>query len=720
MNVKRFLSDSFRRNIDSKINTIVTNHNVAKKSASETTKSIKKRCPRKTYLGAKLTEEDAAEIYICKCQDLDLVPNSSAKMRFVEQFINSIQKKSLRFSGLGLGPTSTKKLMELIYDKQQYFLLDLSLNRLNDEGANYIAQYLQSDPEIIYVDLRSNAIGIKGCTDIFTGLLNNCHVTCLDISAIDGIDRNRLGSQGAKALARVLQENQVISHLNVSMSGLTADGCKYIGDSLTKNKSLIYLDLSANRFGSTGAISLFTKENSFGSIESLILSKNLIGDDAMPVITKQMKRAKNLRVLDLSFNNLTSNAVKFINDAYEGGSNVSILSLAGNSINAGGVEYITHVLSSTNVLKVLNLSNNEFGDAGIKKLVKSLHQNKSLSSLDLSQTGCCDEAAKEIAELLKENTNISKLVLEKNKITDEGGIAIFEALETNKSIVALSLKSNEMKDGTASAIIKTLKTNTTVGDIDVSMNDFSYKSYVKVEQLIEEHKKTLNSNIADVAEKHVDWLKSEEQRLFKFREDIKEQEIIVENTSVKKTIHLEELDMLKKSCNEQMQKMDEELEAARNAHEEASIERQNVQYETNRIKMELEQREADAKNEFQNKAINRQRAESKYRKLEAEREEQLKQHNEKISELNAELKITVDKLKETIQSALYEKKRMEDEERMAEANQKAEALAAAKAAKKAKKKAGGKKKSKAAKPEAQIISPKPKPSGRATTANRRL
>ena len=680
MNVKRFLSDSFRRNIDNRINVIVTNHNMRQKSF-DVVKTPRKTRPRKTFLVNQLTPEDGAMIYKYKCDDLDLIPNDLAKMRFVEQFTNSIHKKSLHFSGLGLGPSSTERLIALISDKPQYCLLDLSHNRLQDDGAYFVAAYIQYDPPLIYLDLRSNSIGIKGSTDIFTGLQTNNHITCLDMSAVDGIDRNRIGSPGCKAMADMLYLNQVISHLNVSMCGITSDGCKYLGKALAQNTSLMYLDMSSNRFGSKGAIALFTPNKSFGSIETLNLSRNMIGDEAADIIAKRMKQSKTLRCLDLSFNIFTSNFLKYINDAYEGGSRVAILSLASNKI-IGNWDYLTHVLTNYQYLRVLNLCGNKIGDKGIKKIAEALERNKGLVSLDLSQTECGDIGATSISELLFVQTDLNKLYLDKNNISDEGGMKIFQALEGNRSLGLISLNNNSMKDGTANAIIRTLKNNTTIGDIDVSMNDFSYRSYVKVNQLIEEHKKTLNSNITDVAERHVDWLKSEERRLFQFREDIKEQEAIVDSTSQKKALHLEELAMLKKSCNEQIKKMDDELNQARDAHEQASIERMNVQNETNTIKLQYEQREAQANADFQSKANNRQRVETRLRKLQAERAKIAGEHQQKMNELNAELKQVVDDLKYTIQFALGEKKRLEDEERMRELEAKAQAKAAKKKGKK--------------------------------------
>ncbi|EAX91339.1 Leucine Rich Repeat family protein [Trichomonas vaginalis G3] len=672
MNVKRFLSDSFRRNIDNKINTIIINHNIVKKQSLTDTKTSAREATFEIDSSAELTEDDACAIYKRKCSDLELIPNDSSQLRFVEQFLNSIRKKTLNFTGLGLGPLSSQYLMALLPFKRPFYFMDLSLNRLSDQGASYLAEYLSYDPLLIQLDLKSNNIGIDGCVQIFEGLMHNQHLTTLDLSAIDGIDRNRIGTPGCEALANLLLSNGVLCNLNIAMCGVTAEGCHHIGQALPNNTSLTHLDLSSNRFGSAGANSMFSQPGALGALESLVLSRNLIGDDAGPALVTQLSRAKSLRYLDLSRNNFTKGFLKYILQAYDNGCRVSNLSLAHNKLNES-LEYLCHVLKTYSKIRILNLSGNKIGDNGIIKLMESLEQNTSLSILDLSQTECTSKGAAAISVVLANGvTPIQKLYLNNNKISDDGGVRLFEAIENNTTLVSISLKNNEMKDKTAATLIKILKTNTTIGDIDVTMNDFSYRSYVKVASLIEEHKKTLNSNIAGVAERHVDFLKGEEKRLMKFREDIKEQESIVEQTSVQKSLHLEELSNLKNSCEEQLKKMEGEYEAAREAHTKATDFRLETYNETNKLKMDLERVQSELRRDFENKASNRQRAEMKLKQAQDQRKEQEEAHKAKMDELNEMLNNNLKALNDFIKGTMAQKESILQAERDAEEAKKRE------------------------------------------------
>lgn len=696
MNVKRFLSDSFRRDIDNRVNSIVNNYKIStgkfNKSKKKTTSGMLKFSCKNGELG----ENEARLIYKCKCYDLELLPNETSQTRFVEQFINGIKEKSLRFTGLGLGPLCMDKLALMLMNTRKYLVLDFSLNRLQDQGALALAHYLASNPQVISLDLRSNAIQTEGSSNIFYSLCKNYHVTYLDISTIDGIDRNRLGTPGSKALAHMLKMNQVVSHLNLSMCGITLEGCKCIGEALPLNTGLMYLDLTANRLGQQGVNALFSKEGSFCNLDTLILSKNGVNDAFAQILLKQLKKCKRLRTLDISDNELTEKFLEKMYNVLMGGFMIKNLNLSRNKIKGVNLDYLELIIRDFDKLKSLNISYNKLKDDGVSRIANALVENKSLINLDLTSTYMGDGGALAFAECFKYNNTLQKLHLDHNKITDTGGAEIFRQLENNTSLVHISISSNELKDDTAEVLMETLKKNTTLSEINIAMNDFSYRSYIKTEHAIEEHKKELNSKIVDVAEKHVEWLKSEEQKLFQYRADIKTQEMAVKQTSLTKQLKLEQLGDIKKSNAENIKKREDELNSAKDEHEKASEFRLENFSEISKLKIELEIKEGDARLELQSCSVNRQKAEGKFRAAERRRKENNTNHQKKMKELQTELELVKDRLKKAIKENIDMRQKMEDEEKAEQMRLKEEEALAKKAAKAAKKK-GKKKKSKVGK-----------------------
>ncbi|KAK8892054.1 hypothetical protein M9Y10_029276 [Tritrichomonas musculus] len=748
MNVKRFLSDSFRRQIDNRINRLVVNHKINQTREGARTQYMESRptiapitqpnqrvptkvriatvnsprpsapisvnpVPIKTQMApsaitrkkriqksslssfpseknnlaistnsfSNITSEHASAVYIKKCEDLGLLPNPTAEKRFIEQFINSINEKSLRFTGLGLGPQSINCIVELFYTNPQLVYIDLSLNRLGDEGARTIGQYLELNTPMIYIDLRSNGIGIQGCVELFKGLKQNYHITNLDLSAVDGIERNRIGTEGCKYLGDVLSVNETLSNLNASMCGITADGCRFLGPALALNQSLMILDLTANRFGSVGANNLFSIDDSFGQLTTLILARNGIGDDAAKAICRQLARSKTINNIDLSDNNLGKKFLRHFYDALQL-HQLTTINLSKNKIGADCADFLHIIIRDFPSMRNINISSNQLKDSTIMQIADALKQNNTIQSIDLSDTIMGDDSASSLAAVIREHTSLQKLLLAGNRITDEGGVLIAKALTTNTSLVVLSMKNNELKDETANAFLEALTKNTTISDLDVSYNDFSYRSYVKLTQTIEEHKHTLNSNIAEIATKHIDWLKSEEQRLFKYREEIAEQIEIVENTTGERNLKQEELRNLIRMKTDETNKIQKELDDIKADYDQIADERRGKQQEFNDIKMNYEGKHSHLQTQLTSLSQKRQHAQTRLLKSEKARKDQAAENEKLMAELKGKLNDAREQLKAAINVALDTKKSMLEEEQRQEEEKRLAEIAQKKAAKK--------------------------------------
>ncbi len=120
-------------------------------------------------------------------------------------------------------------------------------------------EVLEDNLNIIHLDLSSNDITHKGAEIIFRTLLNQHSIISLDLSSKEGINRNRLSSEGVSLLEKVLKENLLLEYLYISGNSIKNDGLKSILIGMAENKTLNTLYLSNNEITFVG-IKYFSKK----------------------------------------------------------------------------------------------------------------------------------------------------------------------------------------------------------------------------------------------------------------------------------------------------------------------------------------------------------------------------------------------------------------------------------------------------------------------------
>lgn len=646
-----FLADNYRRSINRKINQYVVVHKASRPPSEIGPLAPLGSLPSpEKFKTRTITIENVEQLYEAKCADLEVPFNEKAKNRFINQFMNGIKIKSLYLSGLSLGPSCVQPLIDLVYLHPRYINLDLSLNRIRDKGASILAQFLTKDPPVICLDLRSNAITSEGSSQIFKALSNNNHVTTIDMSAIDGIDRNRVGTQGAIAIGSTLKHNDILSSLTISMCGISEEGCGHIGPALATNKSLIYLDISANRVGTNGIKKFFSVDNSLGVLENLNLSYNCIGDQAGPSIARQLSRNDTLKVLDLSSNNLSRAFLTNLFDAFQKGTKLKTLSLANNKFGSESPDSFHFLLREYPSITKFNLSANPLKDETIEQIAEAVLINTTIVHLDLSETITGDDGAIRLAKALENHPSLAYLNLNENRITDKGGVPIANSLLTNNVLMTLLMKNNEMKDASSKAFQKALLTNKTITEIDLSFNDFSARAHCDLKFAIKKHRENINANINEIAQKNIDKLKQNEQQLFQYRAQNIAEYTAVCNAKLERDNKKILFESLKIRRAEELAESEKKREELKKQYEEITEKRRIKSNEFNEVKSKTEKSEADAQMLYQSIAQKRQHALSRLHRAEEKKLEAATTNGKEIEDL----KIRLTSLKSQLKLALKE------------------------------------------------------------------
>lgn len=656
--MKRLLNNSYKRNVDSRINRIVALH----KALPRPQVIHKTRCRSTSVitqnLNHMLNEQDARYIFKAKWDDLEIPQSKSAEQRFVDQFFHSIKKKSLNFGSYGLGPKAAKAFLEIISTQTHFYLLDLSSNKLGDEGAYYISQYLSCNPSIISLDLRSNNITSEGFVNIFKALKNNINICYLDISAIDGIDRNKLGVNGCQELSKLLMSNDILTNLNLSMSGIPIDSCSILSKALSVNKALVWLDVSGNRFGHSGLSKLFSEENSLGLLEYINLSKNDITDLASTSICRQLSMPNYIKTIDLSYNKLSNTFLKKLLTSIQSGQ-IQNLYLSHNLFDNESGEIIRSILFDVLSLQTLNLSSNPLRDESVRLISKGLKEtpNRFLKCLDLSDTSIGNLGAVKLAKALLKNESLEKLLLNNNTISDEGGIALFKSLCQNKTLLFIGLQSNEMTDESAQSIYEVLLRNNTIRDINIDFNDFSYRRHVHLKEMILEHKKMMNSNITEYASRHIELLKEDEKKLFKVREKLEKQQKEVNKTLEEKNQKERFFQDLKSKKSKETIESDNKLLELKKEYEELHEKRLDFQSKYRDLRISIDAQQKNAESEYQKITAKRQHAAARLHRANTKK---LEIEVESTRELD-DLKMQLDMIKEQLSQIIIQAHKEQDE-----------------------------------------------------------
>lgn len=170
----------------------------------------------------------------------------------------------------------------------------IRLNFVNDEDADNVT--LDGD-----IDARKVANALK----------RNTTLKYLDLS------ENRIGDEGAIAISEALKENISLTGLKLASNRISSDGAKAIADMLTVNKSLRRLWLNSNNIGSSGAKALASALKRNKSIYDLDLRWDAIGDEGCFAIADMMKVNCSVKILRLDYNFISDNSAKVILKALE-------------------------------------------------------------------------------------------------------------------------------------------------------------------------------------------------------------------------------------------------------------------------------------------------------------------------------------------------------------------------------------------------------------------
>ncbi|XP_071398515.1 protein NLRC5 [Centroberyx affinis] len=290
--------------------------------------------------------------------------------------------------------------------------LDLSLNSLDREGAEFLCSVLPSLPNLTTLSVGSKETYADAVVQLSVALLQSTGIQCLNLSGHVISDRE------AEILARVF----------------------------LKLPRLRSVNLSRCRWTVTGGQELVKALGQCVNLEGLCLASVLLDEDSRVFLAHGLRKTNSIRRLNL--NNVTmvmgsaeENGVQDLLDAMEGLTQMEEIELEGWRMADRGVEQLTRLLPTWTGLRKIRLSNNLISDQSGEKLLEALRSCNHLEELHLSSNSLGDLTAARMSLVLPSLTHLTVLDLSQNKLDDEGSVSLSKALVYMKNLTKINLTS---------------------------------------------------------------------------------------------------------------------------------------------------------------------------------------------------------------------------------------------------------------------------------------
>jgi Ran GTPase-activating protein (RanGAP) involved in mRNA processing and transport len=353
--------------------------------------------------------------------------------------------KSLNLSKNRLGDDGAKAAFSILELSTSLTHLDVSDNGIERPGAQSFGEALLKTKSLRHVNFSKNSIFNDGCQAIAASLERNKTITTLELSD------SSVSLEGSRAVAKMLLENTSLTKLVFCKQNLKrTEGTRPIAEALQDNTTLLELDLSDNHIGSEGATLIIDALAVNKALSKISLGGNDIEDEGLLTITKSLKVNRALREFSLDNNDFRRIGVTALASALSHNSQITLLNLSRCAVSLDGLKALSTVLRAANSIRELRLAHCRLGNAEAEELSVALKSSQTLQILDLDHNLFGNEGLGSVCSLVQANPRIRHLSLWGNMIAGQLAKDFASALKSNTYLKVLRIHINsfdtEMED----------------------------------------------------------------------------------------------------------------------------------------------------------------------------------------------------------------------------------------------------------------------------------
>lgn len=230
---------------------------------------------------------------------------------FAKEIANHIRNNrsivSLKISNTCVTTVGLRAIVQSLGEDATLEKLNLSFNRINDDGAVYLAEMLLENKVLKELDFSWNQnVTPIGTQALCESIKTNSTLKRVNLSNIFGMD--------SSVMISLIRENHTLTHLSVN--GVPLKGCfrKVVIALNERETHFDYLKLTCCRISTKDSPAIVDLIASEAAPNVLDLSSNRIGDKGAKIISKGIKNNTRIKKLVLSKNHFSTKGISLLTE----------------------------------------------------------------------------------------------------------------------------------------------------------------------------------------------------------------------------------------------------------------------------------------------------------------------------------------------------------------------------------------------------------------------
>ena len=403
----------------------------------------------------------------------------------IEEYLN-VQSVSLQNNGMGYFGIEIEIISDCLKFNSTLHTLNLSSNKITDEGAKSLAEAIQVNTTIQKLNISKNWVSKEGVMRIVEACTENrtlhklvCTHNNLSKSELVTINEYirkenavQIFDASWNTIEYIRKENKIDSVDAIFENFDTKDGQLFI-------KTIF--QLLDNHKTTSQSSNIQQKVQSVDDITDAKVELWFLDEITEPQYRREFLQCEHLNVVGVDLSDMTQMGI--MSDCLKGNEKIIEVNLSTSQLSNFGIAVFVFTVKDSTTLRSLDVSNNTISDDGVLFISAFLKIN-TLCKMNLSNNEIRDEETKLFSEALQVNTMLQVLNMSKNKITDEGANELSKAIQVNKTLQELNLSKNWISKEGVIRIVEACTKNRALHKLVCTHNNLSKSGLAAINEYI--------------------------------------------------------------------------------------------------------------------------------------------------------------------------------------------------------------------------------------------